>query len=321
LLLSKALDATKYWSSNLTENVLIKNMVLAAAPERKDELNDLWAKYAPEFNLREDKDGFSLSVIFGTVVFDHKSLCQMWLLGFAAQKAFHAFSPLIFLSNWTNVPISTNSLPIDAVQKEQLKKLKEISDNILKLKSLSDINDFFWPEDIPQPNQGKPLDVDGAMVFDLICMSGAYCFLHEIQHIRFGIDGTQLDAYQEELACDEFARGMLLNNVKEYSTGSGDDEKTVLTKRAMSIALASFLLFAITPKESWGATDTHPKIKDRIYKLTHSINIDDNDLFWVYFGSLAMSIAYFNGIQINPTVAATLKDYTLNIVNILDSSI
>ncbi|HIF9408528.1 TPA: phage exclusion protein Lit family protein [Photobacterium damselae] len=304
----------------MTENIMIKRMVLASAPERKEELNNLWDEYAPEFNLREDKDGFSLSVIFGTVVFDHKSLCKMWLLGFAAQKAFQAYSPLIILSNWMNAPISTNSLH-DVEQTKQLNEFSGIIDNILELKSLSDINDFSWPENIPHPDQGKPADVNGAMVFDLICMSGAYCFLHEIQHIRFGIDGTDLDVHQEELACDKFARDMLLNKVNEYSASSGYDEKAVCTKRAMSIALASFLLFAITPKASWGATDTHPRIKDRIDELTNSIDIDDNDNFWIYFGCLAMSIAYYNKVSINPMVATNMKNYTLSIIDALDSSI
>lgn len=285
---------------SLHERKLINSIILASSPEKQGELEGLWEKYSPQFNLRDDNSGFSLSVIFGTVVFDHKSLCNMWLLGFAAQKAFSAYSPLIILSNLMNIKISHDSLPGDAEQTAQLADFKLIIDKILELKKLSNIDDFSWPEDVPKPYDGKPLDVNGAMAFDLICMSGAYCFLHEVQHLRFDSDGRGIDVYEEELQCDKFARDTLLSEVSKYSAESGYNENVVYAKRAMSIALASFLLFAITPKENWGKTETHSKIKDRINKLAKSVDIDGNSYFWIYFGSLTMSIAYYNEIEVIP---------------------
>ncbi|EKE6109435.1 hypothetical protein OWA38_003554 [Vibrio cholerae] len=305
----------------MSENEVIKGLLLAAAPEKYDEIMSLWKQYEPNFSLREDCRDFSLSVIFGSVVFDHKSMCQMWLLGFAAQKAFHAYSPLIALSNLCHSPISTDSLPDDATQKEQLRQFSSLMDDIIKIKSISNISEFVWPANIPHPDQGKPQDVDGAMVFDLNCISGAYCFLHELQHIRFSVDGTELDVYQEEHACDKFARSMLLDDIERYSQSSGYDKDIVTSKRAMSIGLASFLLLAITSKDRWGQTDTHPKICDRIYNLTNELDLRDSDYFWLYFGSLALGIAYYHSITIKPMVASNIKEFCLSIVEALDASI
>lgn len=41
---------------------VIKKMIIAAAPERESELNELWEEYSPQFCLREDSIGFSMAM-------------------------------------------------------------------------------------------------------------------------------------------------------------------------------------------------------------------------------------------------------------------
>ena len=308
-------------SDEICETEAIRRMIIASAPEREEELNELWRTYSPQFNLREDATSFTMGVIFGSVVFDHKTMCQMWLLGFAAQKALHAYSPFLAYSKLFNCPLSNELLLSDVKLIQMEKDLQNLLDSILKLKSLNCVEEFTWPESIPKPYAGKPKDMDGSMVFDLICMSGAYCFLHELQHIKFKKDEADLNALEEELACDLFAREFLLSRVEDYSNLSGHRTDLVLSKRAMSIAMSAFLLFVITPKDKWCDTDTHPRIKDRIYALTSYLNINDDDNFWLYFSSLSMALIKMNELTLVPSIVENQKSYCLHLIKVLDEYI
>lgn len=308
-------------TNEITETDAIKNMILAAAPERESELNELWNEYYPQFSLREDTVGFSMEVIFETGIFDHKTMCQMWLLGFAAQKALHTYSPFLICSKLFSFPLSNESLLDDADYVLMERDFQNVLDNILKIKTLANIDEFTWLENIPQPYNGKPKDIDGSMTFDLICISGAYCFLHELQHIKFSKNTTRPDVHKEEIACDAFAREFLLSKADDYETLSGYSAKLVLSKRAMGIAMSTFLLFVITPKERWCETNTHPRIKDRIVALTDYVKMDANDYFWLYFSSLLMALAKRDNLLVEPIIVESQKDYCLYLIELLDESI
>lgn len=298
-------------SSDITESEAIKNLIIAAAPEKESDILSLWDKYEPKFNLKGDSLGFSMSVIFDSVVFDHKTMCQMWLLGFAAQKSFHALGEL---SNYSSAP---NNLYF-----QYSKDFNVLVDSVLKLKSVEKVEDFSWPSNTPKPYDGKPTDVDGSMVFDLICMSGAYCFLHEIRHIMFSESNTQIPIHDEEMECDKFAREFLLSGTEEYSLSEGYNAKLVSSKRAMSIALSSFLLFVITPRQKWGATDTHPPIRERILALSEYTNFDENDYFWQYFSALSLALIMRNKIPMEQkVVVVSHKVFCLSMIELLDNAI
>ena len=94
--------------NEVTTEEAVKRLILGAAPEREDDFLSLWNQYAPQIEFIEDKEGFSLEAgAFGLVLFNHKSMAQIWLLGFAAQYAFHAYLPYMKLSlswfsgNWS----------------------------------------------------------------------------------------------------------------------------------------------------------------------------------------------------------------------------
>lgn len=308
---------------NNEENIetnAIRKMIVGSAPERESELDALWQEYSPQFSQREDTADFSMGVIFGSVVYDHKTMCQMWLLGFAAQKAFHAYCPYLIYSKLFNYALSNDSFVETSECTESENDFKNIIESVLRLKSLASIDDFVWPNNIPTPYKGKPNDINGSMVFDLICMSGAYCFLHELQHVRFSSDGTDLDAHEEEMACDQFAREFLLSKASDYAKLSGYPADLVLSKRAMSIAISCFLLFVITPKERWKDTESHPRIKKRIDALTNFLKISDDDYFWIYFSSLSMALIRFNKILIRPMTVENQKSYCLYLIKLLDES-
>lgn len=296
--------------SNITESESIKNLILASAPEKRNKIINLWDRYEPQFSLKNDSIGFSMSVIFDSVVFDHKTMCQMWLLGFAAQKSLHALAEL-----------SNDSSDAQSRYSKFSNDFNVLVDSVLKLKSVECIENFSWPDNTPKPYDGKPDDVDGSMVFDLICMSGAYCFLHEIKHIMFSESDAEISIHDEEMECDKFAREFLLSGVKEYATEAGYHSGLIASKRSMSIALSSFFLFVITPRKKWGATDTHPPIKDRILALSEYTSFDENDYFWQYFSGLSLALVMRNNIPVEQQVILSHKVFCLSMLDLLDNAI
>lgn len=194
------------------------------------------------------------------VLFTNRTMKAIWILGFAAWKAFHAYSvPLLIQHKNKKFDVKDfNTLP---GQPEAESSYERLIDSIKELISIKRLNEYLWPTDVPQPYKGKPNDTEGSAIFDLNCMATAYIFLHEIQHVKLRQEGIGgLDPIDEELQCDKFAREMLLGNLEKYSEDSGYSLEKLKSKRAMSIALASFLLLVITPKQSWGGTRSQSSV-------------------------------------------------------------
>ena len=62
--------------------IAVKALLQGATPERKQEIEDLWDRYAPKVCGVEDAPGVNISAGKGRIQFDHKTLEAIWLLGF-----------------------------------------------------------------------------------------------------------------------------------------------------------------------------------------------------------------------------------------------
>jgi hypothetical protein len=95
--MSRRLDAEEIMMDQDTDKSLVaptavKQLILAAAPERQAEFEEIWREYSPEFSLAEDRLGFNLEAgPFGLVLFTSRTMLQIWFLGHAAWKALHAY--------------------------------------------------------------------------------------------------------------------------------------------------------------------------------------------------------------------------------------
>lgn len=282
----------------------VRNLILASAPEKEQDLKEIWDKYSPAFCLANDKQGFCVEAgAFGMVLFTSRSMSYMWLLGFAAQEAFKDYCciPIASVIYGKFDPGYFDHLPQS--------KFGEFITLITAISEVENEEDFPWPGEIPHPRFGKPTDQSGSMVFDLLCMAAAYSFLHEVEHIRIAHDGEMLDPHIEELRCDRSARNMLLDGIAEYSKISGYPHERVASKRAISIALASFFLLAITPSRVWGGSRSHPSIASRITALTESLSLPDNDHFWTYLSCLLVAQLHANGETIEPFDVRSTKEF------------
>lgn len=298
----------------------VKNLILAAAPERKKEFMELWEHFSPQIEYTEDKVGFSLEAgAYRLVLFNHKSMAQIWLLGFAAQYALHAYFPYLILSNLQRQPIkSENFLHYSSTIK--LSNLaKSLLNETIILNTSHSIDSFIWPPEVPEPFNGKPTDQDGAMVFDLLCMAAAYCFLHEIKHVMFKEAGETLEIHDEEFACDTFARQFLLEEIELFSKSSNYPLEPLRMKRAMSICLSSLLLLVLTPKNQWNGSQSHPSIIERIKALTNSLALPDDNFFWAYLSCIIILILENSNIKFSYQFIESQKEFCLYLLNQIQS--
>lgn len=294
---------------------VIRNLILASAPEKSGELADVWKDYSPIFSLASDKPGFSMEAgAFGLVLFTQRTMSLMWLLGFAAQTAFKNYSciPIFSRLNRGFDPSFLDYVAPNAYCDllERIRELAEIPREI----------DFAWPDGVPHPKDGKPSDVSGMMVFDLLCMSGAYTFLHEVEHVRIRSDDLDLDPHDEEFRCDLAARNFLLGGIEKYSEQSGYPLNLLTTKRAMSIGLASFFLLAITPQEAWGGTRSHPPISDRIAAISEGLDLSDDDDFWIYLCSILLAHLSMTGTSFDSIEVPTFRSFCSELLNRVEQS-
>jgi len=305
--------------NNVAENA-VKIVICASAPEREAELSQMWEDHQPNVNQTDDKKGFTLEAgSFGLVLFDHKTMCQVWLLGFAAQHSFNLYLPYLILSQTTGLSFS----PAETVTEQEAidikNKISALYRTINELKDAESITGITWPSGIPKPDDGKPSDVNGSMVFDLLCMASAYCFLHELRHVQLRNLGDNLDPIQEEHECDKYARNFLIEKIEDYAQQSGYDLTLLKNKRGMAIALASILLLVVTPESHWQGSTSHPSVVSRIQELVNAIGVSDNDYFWSYLACLLLSVISSREISIDSVIVKTQREYCLVLLGAINS--
>ena len=300
---------------------VVKQQIIDSAPEKERELEEIWRQYSPIFSLAEDKPGFSIEAgPYGLLIFTNRTMLYIWILGFAAWKALHAYSSLLLI-----LKVSEQSFKAEEIKKipDQIEVDNAFEGLINELRKLGDIErieDFKWPASVHFPAYRQDLDIEGKAVYDLVCMAMAYIFLHEVQHIRFLQDGDAPDdPYDEELECDRFARDMLMDRIKTYSRQSGYPLQKVRSKRAMSLALASFLLLELTPTQFWGDSRSHPPISQRIRLVTDFVNLPSDDWFWNYTSCLLLAKLRSEKMLPNNIEFVDEKDLCTKLLQILDT--
>ncbi len=269
----------------------IKFLLDGVIPERDREIKNYIENYSPYFSLCDDRPGFTIeSGAFGILKFTQRTMSMMWILGFAAHQTLHSYSSLIAILRINEAQLDTNQISLIPDQKIEDEKYSELIKSVIHLAESQSIDSYTWPESVPIPEDRRPKDNEGALTFDLICMSGAYVFLHEMKHVAFSLDSNAPSSPQEEeMQCDLFAKNMMLERLEEYSKTSGYPLNRLTTKRAMAIALAQFFMLVITPFESLGGTESHPSISERVIAMVSDIKVDEDDIFWLYVSSLFLA--------------------------------
>lgn len=284
---------------------IVEQLLSAAAPERKSELNALWQRYNPDFKIAEDGKNTHFNADAQRVQFDHKTLRLFWLLGFTGWKVLECYSPAVVCS-------VAASQPLDAIiAKDQGLSAVEtqFEDCLYVAKSMvlaANADEVAWPSGIPMPlaDRTSLADKQDRATFDLVCLATAYAFFHELRHVMFLQDRNMpLSRPDEEIACDAWAREFLTAKIGVYVQSSGEPLDAVLRKRSIGLALGVFILHEITPRLGHAGTDEYPPIADRIDALLHNTRLAENDHFWIF--SAAVLVAVLRRRSKSPSIACS----------------
>ena len=157
----------------------IQKLFEGVIPERLEEVMELIEINSAQFRLICDREGFNIDGgSFGIVQYTHRSMQQLWLFGYAGLLSLHCYATFIAL-------IQSSGLKLDMEKLKQIPTQAFFDENFMnllhKIKELNKAGaegDFKWPEDIPQPEHGRPVDEERAAVFDLLCMAADILLNH-----------------------------------------------------------------------------------------------------------------------------------------------
>jgi Peptidase U49 len=296
----------------------IDRLITAAVPERRAHLNALWQRYAPQFVLSQDQLGFVMkSAAFGAVIYTNKALLQIWLLGFAAWRAVGAYADIIRSCAAAGLlfdPPSVAALPgqsaVDAAFDRTLAAAEELN-------QIDNLASFTWPADVPPPGT-ESFSVPDKAAHDLVCIATAYFFLHELKHVAFAVDkDAPTDLVAEEIACDRFAQEFLLSGASAFATEIGKPPDEVLAKRVAAIALAGFVMIAVTPPNAWGGTGSHPPLAERLRDTFETIAIPPTAYPWNVGAALLLAKLRASGRPIPQFVFADEKTLFERLISLL----
>lgn len=232
-------------------------MFLAVAPERTAELQRYWDEYAPRFQILED-DGPDGPIVldaggFVYIRFNHRVMRLFWLASFALWEGYAAYQQ--YVSN----------------QQANLTRFAAILDCFEATRAAADVDAVLWPDFLPPPGElvdhveGDPARVSG----ELAIFAVSWAMLHELQHLIHQQAGTAANwddlegCKREELSCDAFATGFMLERIAEQAAAVGQSASVIAAKRQTGIYCALFAMTLLS-RANWGPGERHPAVQERI---------------------------------------------------------
>jgi Peptidase U49 len=287
-----------------------------AAPERADDITQLWATYGAGVVLVPDAKGVTLNADRHRIAFDAKTMDVFWLLAFAGWKAIECYGPLVMVSAKGEQPIA-QVIASDPNLGEFERAYKERCAAARVLIEAADPAAAPWPPDIPRPSASRPAvdDPQYKAAFDLSCLAAAFAVFHEFRHLMLARDKARpRDVREDEMACDVWAREFMIVKLATYAKEHGHDYQQVLLKRSMGLALAALILNEITPTWDYGGAKEYFSVADRLRAILGNTPLPDNSHFWVFAASLLIGICRQRHIAIDapPMSARKLARYLID---------
>jgi Peptidase U49 len=270
----------------------VRHLLRGAAPERASEMESLWDRYAPAVELAVSSAGITMNATSRRIRFDTKTLDVLWLIGFSGWRSIETYAPGIVLAGITGTSLEDalkNDEDLGLFEAEYKQRIRA-AHAVLGAKSTSDVP---WPPDIPEPqgDRNALASEQDKVAFDLVGLATAFVFLHEFRHVMFRSEGTApSERFEEEVACDVWARTFLTEKHAIYAQAAGYDARSVLTKRSMAMALGALILYEITPEQSRRGGANYPHIANRIQSLIGGTQLADDSNFWLFASCLLVGV-------------------------------
>lgn len=273
---------------------VVLNLLLGACPERASEFKVLWKQFKPRFALKQDDVGLAISACGTKVSWMHKTFAHDWVVTLAGFKALVAYGPhVLFGEAFSGVILAqvlVDDVGLDAAESE----LDALLYFAKQIQLVSDLEELDWPIEVPclDTNREKLETVEDQACFDIACLAAATTFLHEFRHVQFAAEGNAPTVpADEEQACDDFSRTMLLENVEAYSSTVGEVADRVASKRVIGLATAALTIAHAEPQGMVSAVqDTHPPIRERFVHLGLEADVTDNATCWSYTACLLIAL-------------------------------
>lgn len=225
------------------------NLLLGAVPERRAELEDLWASYSPNVRVVEDGPRLKLSTKGQRIAFSAKTLDVYWLIGLNGWLALEAYSTQVLLSSELGCTIG-GVVQVDKDLEGFERAYRERRATARLLAEAIDISQVAWPPDLPRPSADRNA-IPGSQyhaAFDLTLLAVAALLLHEFRHVMLAVDRQQQVCLRdEEMACDVWAREFMTVKAGLYAEQRDHAYSEVIRKRSMALALASVMIHDTTP--------------------------------------------------------------------------
>lgn len=292
----------------------IDKLLSGVIPERISEVKEAWGSASDRVRLVSSQ-GFLLQQLYGTVQVSEVALRQIWLVGYAAQVGIESYSSAIYFFQLCGQPLDFSELSkidgqaeLDALFVSRVRAVNDLG------RSLG-LDDFDWPADVPYPDENMAFEsIQDKAAFDLICMAGAYVFLHEIRHAQLETDiNRPTDTLDEEIACDRYALEMMIGRVSDYSKNAGYPAEKVLAKRLFGALFAKLVILTLTPKKAWAIDSEHPSVAKRIRGILEAADGRIPDTFWSAIAAMLAAFTRYFGLLHAPIPFTSCRDLAFKI--------
>lgn len=273
---------------------VVSNLLLGACPERASEFKVFWDQFEPLFALKQDDVGLAISARENKVSWMHKTFVHDWVVTFAGFKALVAYAPHVWLGEAFSGKISSHALNNDKDLSEAEAEIDALLYFAKQIQLVSDLDALNWPHNLPRPDTCREAlnNVEDQACFDIACLAAAATFLHEFRHVQFAAERNAPPVpAEEEQACDDFCRTMLLEKVDAYSSSAGEAPDRVASKRVIGLASAA-LTIAHAESQCMASVvqNTHPPIRERFVRLVLEADVESNARCWSYTACLLIAL-------------------------------
>lgn len=278
---------------------LLRSLIQKTAPERRDDINQLWAKYQPRVLEVDGRPGVVMNADARAIRFARKDMQLIWLIGFSCWRAIEAYAPMTLLADGGGLlALKRADIDLPALEYAHTERFAAIR-NLL---TASEIDPADWPPDLPTPVvwRHELSSIADQVAYDIVMMATAAIVMHEFRHVMFRQDKTvPTDWREEELACDVFARDFLSVKLAAYAAAAGHDYGEVLTKRSLGFAVAALFLSVVTPEHGRGGTNEYPPLAVRLDALIRTTTLDPWSHFWICVSCMLLGEAKRLHVDVN----------------------
>jgi len=299
------------------DRLLILNMLKGTVPERSDDIDELWSKHSPTVAIVPPRRGATMNANAKRIEFDAKLIDVFWIVGFAAWKAIQAFTPLVVMGPWLGLPLD-DMLKEDERFSKGERDFKELV--TLAQKFIEDgIDEERWPEMIPRPTGSRDslALTEHKAIYDLVLMALSFCWFHEIRHVVFIQSKSQPTSRpDEELACDAWARGFIVDKLAAHARKANQPYAGVLAKRMTAMAFAVLIIRLLTPAHAAFGDAEYPPIGDRITTVIGATGLPPESDFWTFAACLLIGIRRLDHLplEVVPRDRKHLVEHLLDIM-------